>query len=122
MLTVINEQTQIDIKAAIVSNSLYGTQRSFQYFYVFQNIVSGSDLEDSFLKENITFTLCPSCNKNIKNNNQEMFGTTDLNVKTTTTPSPSLCYPNPCLNGGLCTINEKKQKYLCSCREGFTGK
>jgi hypothetical protein len=119
MFTTIIKQSQIDIQAAIVSNSLYGTQSSFQYYYIFRNIASGLDLSDSFLNETETyFTFCTFCNR-ISTSNKPM-QTTNLIFKTTT-PPPSICNPNPCRNGGLCSKNVKKNRYLCFCPVGFTG-
>ena len=34
----------------------------------------------------------------------------------------SFCNPNPCKNGGICTLTEDKSNYTCACTSNFTGR
>ena len=35
----------------------------------------------------------------------------------------TFCAPNPCMNGGSCSLNDQSQGgYQCSCPDGYTGK
>ena len=39
----------------------------------------------------------------------------------TTSPDVSLCYSNPCMHGGVCSLSMGGLSYTCTCVEGFTG-
>ena len=33
----------------------------------------------------------------------------------------SPCLPNPCTNGGVCSISDVENGYVCACRSGYIG-
>ena len=160
-MTIHINGVQVDIQAAIVINSITGTQVSFQHIY-FARLI-GENAETENLKDPCIPNPCknnslclPTENNNYSCLRSSMFSGYNINHKTkpfcitslnlgstfqmtttllftdnifqdqnkilTTTIIPSKCFPNPCLNGAGCVINNlTTTKYTCYCISGYTG-
>jgi hypothetical protein len=31
------------------------------------------------------------------------------------------CFPNPCMNGGICVVNNSDLNHICDCPDGYSG-
>ena len=94
MFTKVIFGSQVDIQAAIISDSQLGIQKSFQYYYDIKDIIAGPDINDEYANATMpNITLCPLCESGQTQHRQ--LATSTLDHLTTTTPPIGLCYPNP---------------------------